>query len=180
MAINFLPILLVGAAAAVVVSSGKKKKPAPSGGLPARKPGDTCPPIVTVGLDVMKQVADAGKALHGSNADPAPEANYWMENALPSTCSRSSLSSKFNFEIPISLNGPVANIHVSMPELYLIIFSKMADDRVKSGQITEAEAKSLFIRELDWYKKVTGKSVTIESLNAKLEKAVQDAIAKAS
>jgi hypothetical protein len=78
------------------------------------------------------------------------------------------------------LNGPVASIHVSMPELYLIIFSKMADDRVKSGQITETDAKSLFIRELDWYKKVTGKSVTIESLNAKLEKAVQDAIAKAS
>jgi len=141
MAVNLLPIVLVGGAAAVVVSQGKKKEKAKK-----------CPPTTVITVGEMKTVAERAVAKHGSAADPAAEANYFVNEVLPPGCNRSSVNSKVKIQIPGSKN----DFEMTIPDVYMLTFAQSLSTRVDGGALGEKEAEKVWARELDWYKKTTG------------------------
>lgn len=164
MAVNLLPIVLVGGAAAVVVSQGKKKDK------------KKCPPTTVITLGEMKTVATRAVAQHGSTADPADEANYFVNQVLPPGCNRSSVNSKVKIQIPGSKN----DFEMTIPDVYMLTFAQLLATRVDAGALSEQEADRLWARELDWYKKTTGTNFDAERTGlVEFGKAVLESVKKA-
>lgn len=148
MAVNFLPILLVGGAAAVVVSRSSKKK---------EKTSPKCPPTTVITLGEMRSVAERAVAKYGSDIDPAREANYIVNEVLPPGCNRSSIESKVKIQIPDVEKG----FEMSIPDIYMLTFAQSLAARADDKRIAQQEAETFWTRELDWYKKVTGTNFDI-------------------
>jgi hypothetical protein len=160
MAFNLLPLLLVGGAAAYVVTSEKKKRE------------EVCPPTTTVTLGELSSVSTRATEKFGQDDDPSKEASFLVNELLPSGCSRASKDSTFKISIP----EVDKSWELSIPDTYMLLFASGISVRVESSKLTEAQAKQLWTRELDWYKKLTGKNFDPSESAMELAKLVGEAL----
>lgn len=143
MAVNLLPILLVGGAAAVVVSAQKKEKGR-----------EKCPAHISVSFGEWKGIYERAHEKFGQNPDPGPEANFILNEALPRACSRASINSSVKLTIP----DADTEIVMPIPDLYILIFDQAAARRLVGGVATKEQLDGYVNRELDWYKDTTGRN----------------------
>lgn len=144
MAINLLPLVLVGGAAVVVVSKEKKKT----------KDAGKCPPQVAVGFGEWKGIYERAHEKFGQNPDPGPESTFVLNEALPKACSRASINSSVKLTVP----GAKTEVVIPIPDMYLLIFDQAAGRRLAGDVATKQQLDEYVNRELDWYKKTTGKN----------------------
>ena len=144
MAANLLPILLVGGTAAVVVSAQQKKS----------KEKGKCPPQIAVGFGEWEGIYERAHEKFGKDPDPGPEANFIVNEALPKACSRASINSSVKLTIP----GAKTEVVIPIPDMYILIFDQAAARRLAGGVATREQLDQYVNRELDWYKKTTGKN----------------------
>jgi len=166
MAANLLPLIVVGGAAAYLVTSDRKKK----------EKAKVCPPSTTITLGEMNSVATRANEKFGEGDDPSQEASWFVTQLLPAGCSRASKDSEFKITIPDVEKAWV----VSVPDAYMMTFMTSLGGRVGTGKLTKDQAEKFWARELDWYKKTTGKNFDIASLELKeLAIHIGDAVVKA-
>ena len=162
MAFNLLPLLLIGGAAAYVVTSDKKKK----------EEEKECPPTTTVSLGELSSVSTRATEKFGHNEDPSKEASFLVNELLPNGCSRASKDSTFKISIPEADKS----WELSIPDTYMLLFASGISVRVHASKLTESQAKKLWTRELDWYKKLTGKNFDPSESAMELAKLVGEAL----
>jgi hypothetical protein len=164
MAANFLPLLLVGGAAAYVVTQDKKKK------------DKECPPTTTITLGELESVMAQAREKFGEAADPSQEASFIVNGLLPKGCSRASKNSEFKIQIP----EVEKSWEISIPNAYMFSFMGTLGIRKESGKISADQAQKFWVRELGWYKSVTGKNFDVHSSGVlELAHILGDAIKKA-
>jgi len=151
MAANLLPLLLVGGAAAYVVTQERKKQ----------EDKAECPPTTTVTLGEMESVAKRAHEKYGNAADPSQEANFYVRELSPEGCNRASVESTFKLQIPDTNES----WEITLPDTYMMTFATSLGARTETGKIDLDQAEKFWTRELDWYKKVTGKNFDISTLN---------------
>lgn len=144
MAANLLPLALLGAGAAIVVSREKKKR--------AEAAEEVCPPIVNFKAEQLASIDARAQAKYGDKQDPSAQANFALNEMLPSTCKRSSVGSKIRVVF-----APDNQVDIGIPDTYMMLFGNLLSSRVDGGQGLDGDAAmKLWARELDWYKKATG------------------------
>ena len=161
MALQFLPILLIGGGAAVVYTKQKEKK--------RKRSGAGCAPENTVTVGEMATVAAQVDAKFGDKKEPFSAASYAIKALLPNGCNRNSKNSRI--KVQISENGKAADFDVSVPDFYMLILSNSISQRFERGKITKEELRKYEAQGLEWYKKATGKNFDPATLG--LEKLIQ-------
>ncbi len=168
MAINLLPIVLIGGTAAVVISRKKKKDESEK---------KKCPPTTVITMGEMGTVSKRAVAQHGTKADPSDEVNFFVNEILPPGCNRASMHSK----VKIQFKGSKNDFELTIPDVYMLTFGQSLSTRVDSGALSQQEAEKFWSRELDWYKKVTGtnfdpKLANLETLAMAILESLQGAM----
>lgn len=149
MAMNLLPILLLGGAAAYVVTSEKKKKDAKE-----------CPASSKVGLGEFATVALAAVDTHGKDSDPSKEISYYMKELLPKGCTIASNGSSITFAMP----GTEKSLHLTIPDFNAFMTLSAWARRLQEGVITQEQYNTGIADLSKWYKGVTGENLDLLKL----------------
>lgn len=149
MAMNLLPLLLVGGAAAYVVTSEKKK---------AKE--KECPASSKVGVGEFATVALAAVDTHGKDPDPSKEISYYMKELLPKGCTIASNGSSISMSMP----GNEKSLHLTIPDFYAFMTLSAWARRLKSGAVTQEQYNSAIAGLSKWYKGVTGDNLDLLKL----------------
>jgi hypothetical protein len=158
MAINFLPIILVGAAAAVFASGRKKKGPHTK----------ACQAKITVANDVLKRAFDSAKAM---SKDSVEAATHTFSAIVPPPCTRSDASSSIDiiFSAISKMNdferSVTFTVTYTLPEFYMMILGEFSEDM---------DGGSAFGDAIPWYTSTTGMPL------GDLEKRYHDAMDRAT
>lgn len=163
MALQLLPILLLGGGAAYVVSKQKEKERKRSGAL--------CPPVVTLTVGELATVAAQAEEKFKDVRSPFGEVNYFLAQLLPEDCNKSSKNSRIKIQIP------AGDFDISIPDFYAMAVSNSVETRVGRGLITHEQGMAAQAKALEWYKKATGKVFDPSSLGLeRLVKAFEEAV----
>jgi len=149
MAMNLLPLLLVGGAAAYVVTSEKKKAKAKE-----------CPASSKVGLGEFATVALAAVDTHGKDSDPSKEISYYMKELLPKGCTIASNGSSITFAMP----GTEKSLHLTIPDFNAFMTLSAWARRLQEGVITQEQYTTGIADLSKWYKGVTGENLDLLKL----------------
>ena len=146
MAMNLLPLLLVGSAAAYVVTSEKKKK-------------DTkeCPASSKVSMTELATVGMVAVTDHGKSPDPSDEIAYYMKEVLPKGCTISSKGSHIKLTFP----GVETPFDLTIPDFYAFTYIGAWGRRREEGIITEEQLNAALSELFKWYKSVTGENLDL-------------------
>ncbi len=154
MALNFLPLLLIGGGAALVATQAAKKK----------REDECSTEEVTISAGELKTIADRAEAKHGNEATPFNQVRFFMSEALPSGCSAGD-----KIRVKLDLSGHEF-LDVSAADFYMLTTASAIDTRLKSGKLKDHQATKFWGDALDWYKKVTGKNFDQAALAADMMK----------
>ena len=149
MAMNLLPLLLVGGAAAYVVTSEKKK---------AKE--KECPASSKVGVGEFATVALAAVDTHGKDPDPSKEISYYMKELLPKGCTIASNGSSITFSMP----GTEKSLHLTIPDFNAFMTLSAWARRLQDGVITQEQYTTGIADLSKWYKSVTGENLDLLKL----------------
>lgn len=149
MAMNLLPLLLVGGAAAYVVTSEKKKAKAKE-----------CPASSQVGIGQFATVALAAVDTHGKDPDPSKEVSYYMKELLPKGCTIASNGSSITFSMP----GTEKSLHLTIPDFNAFMTLSAWARRLQDGAVTQEQYNTGIADLSKWYKGVTGENLDLLKL----------------
>ena len=146
MAINFLPLVLLGGGAAYVVT--KKKKDKDKG---------QCPAEVKTTMGEAESAAQRAQAKHGNSASPFKEAEFFVKAIMPKGCGPASYKTRIKATLELPKLGKPITVDLSATDVYMLALGEAISYRLKTGKLKDHQAEKFWTDGLTWYKKTTGK-----------------------